>query len=124
MSVAVLVPLAVWIVTDSPGAARAPLGRATVAVPTRSRQPAMSTAELPVFWTVIVVSVGLSTAPMMRTGEAATAVAAAGDATATIVAAAGEAAVAAVATGEATTGEAAGDGDGEATGEATGDAGA
>ena len=121
MSPAVVVPLAVWIVTDSFGAARAPLGRTTDAVPTRSRQPAMSTAELLVFWTVIVVSVGLSIAPVIRTGEAATAVATAGEAAVTAVATAGDAAVMAVATGDAATGDATGDAIGEAIGDAAGD---
>src|SRR5215212_7049458 len=112
MSCPALVPVPVWIVTASLGAARAPLGRVTAAEPTCSFQPVRSSAVVLTFWTVIDVSVGPSWAPVIRTGEAAvaavTAGAAAGETTAatvlttgeaaaTTVAAAGDAATAAVA---------------------------
>lgn len=101
MSCPALVPVPVWIVTDSLGAARAPLGRVTVAEPTCSFQPVRSTAVLLTFWTVIVVSVGLSWTFVMRTGEAAVAAVATGDAAgetaATTVPTTGEAAVTTVA---------------------------
>src|SRR5215210_6607647 len=127
MSCPVLVPVPVWIVTDSLGAARAPLGRVTVAEPTCSFQPVRSTAVLLTFWTVIVVSVGLSWTFVMRTGEAAvaavTAGAAAGEAAATTVPATGAAAVTTVATaGDAAATTVAAPGDATATWVATGDA--
>ena len=133
MSCPALVPVPVCIVIDSLGAARALLGRATVAEPTCSLQPVKSTAAVLTFWTVIVVSVGLSWTPVMRTGEAAaaavTAGAAAGETAATTVPTTGEAAVTAVAAaGDAATTAGAAAGDAAATwgarGEVTATAGA
>lgn len=97
MSRPVLVPVPAWTVTESLGAARAPLGRATVAEPACSFQPAMSTAVLPLFWIVIVVSVGFTWTFVMRTGDAVLAAVATGEAAATTVPVTGEAAIMAVA---------------------------
>lgn len=127
MSCPALVPVPVWIVTDSLGAARAPLGRVTVAEPTCSFQPVRSTAVLLTFWTVIVVSVGLSWTFVMRTGEAAVAAVATGDAAgetaATTVPTTGEAAVTTVAAaGDAATAAVAAAGEAAATEVARGEA--
>src|SRR5919197_6733429 len=100
MSRPLLVPLAVWMVAVSPAATLALPGRAAVAVPTRSFQPLRSTAAPLAFCRLIVVSVGLSCAPAILTGEAAVTVAAAGEAAAAAVAAGEAAAAAAVAAGE------------------------
>lgn len=97
MSRAVFVPAAVWIVTVSPGATLAPLGRAAVAEPARSRQPARSTAALPLFWIVVDASADVTWTALIRTGEAADA-GTAGDAAAATVATTGEAPATAVAT--------------------------
>ena len=119
-------PLPVCRVMVPPGATRVFPGSVAVVEPTLSLQPLMSTSAEPAFWTLSVVSTGLSWAPTILTGEAATAVptagaawVASGDAAATAVAAGEAAAAAAVATGEAAVGA------GEAAGEATaGEAGA
>src|SRR4051812_16272024 len=97
-----LVPEAVWMVAVSLGGTLAPLGRVTVAEPARSFHPARSTAELLLFWSVTMTSAVVAWPPVMRTGEAALAVAAAGDAPAATVATAGDAPATAVpATGDA-----------------------
>jgi len=69
-----LEPEPVWIVIESFGPILALDGKATEALPTRSVQPAMSTAWLLVFCRVSVESVGETLALRMRTGEAAVAV--------------------------------------------------
>src|ERR671937_665223 len=89
MSRPLLVPLAVWMVAVSPAATLALPGRAAVALPTRSFQPLRPTAAPLAFCRLIVVSVGLSCAPAILTGEAAVTVETAGlAAVATCVAAA------------------------------------
>src|SRR5215212_10261247 len=111
-----LAPAAVWIVIVSLGGTRAPLGSVAVAVPARSLQLAKSTAELLAFWSVIVTSDGVTWPPVMRSGDAAVSVAAAGEAPVTTVAAIGDAATATVAAaGEAPTTTVAATGEAPAT---------